>query len=484
MTTTIDQAPGSDLAEVELAAFPASFAWGAATAAYQIEGAVADGGRGPSIWDTFAHTPGRVRAGETGDVACDHYHRWAADADLIGELGLNAYRLSLSWSRLQPAGMGALNPAGVGFYRELLTRLRERGVRPFVTLYHWDLPQPLEDAGGWPARDTAYRFAEYAELAVTELGHLAEDWITLNEPWCSAFLGYGEGRHAPGRRDLDAAVAAAHHLNLAHGLALARLRAARPGIRVGVSHIITDIVPASNGTPDLAAAKRVEANNNAMFLGPVLHGGYSDEVAQLYPGLRALCHSDDEALIAAPIDFLGVNHYQQVVVGHDETDPHLRASVTPAEPATTSLRWSVKPESLGNVLRRVARERPDLPLFVTENGASFEDHVDHAGRVVDPERIDYLRGYLRAAAGAIADGVDLRGYFVWSLMDNFEWAEGYGKRFGLIYIDYPSLRRIPKASARWYRDVIARHARAVGQNRPGMAAESSTGTNPTQEKVR
>jgi beta-glucosidase len=456
--------PSTNRDEVELTAFPAGFAWGAATAAYQIEGAAAEGGRGPSIWDTFAHTSGRTLRGDTGDVACDHYHRWESDLDLIAELGLTAYRLSLSWSRLQPTGRGPLNQEGVTFYRRLLAALRERGVRPFVTLYHWDMPQPLEDAGGWPARVTAERFADYADLVVTELGDLAEDWITLNEPWCSAFLGYGSGKHAPGRTNDADAVAAAHHLNLAHGLAVRRMRERRPELRIGVTHIMTDVVPASTAPADLAAAARMDTNNNLMFLDPVLKGRYPDAVYALYAehGLRPLVHDSDEQIIATPIDFLGVNHYQQVNVSHDDGDPRLRARAVPAEPTTTSLRWSVKPESLRNVLVRVAREYPPLPLYVTENGASFDDYVDHSGRVIDPERIDYLRGYLQAAAAAIGEGVDLQGYFVWSLMDNFEWAEGYSKRFGLIYVDYHTQRRTPKASAGWYRDVIARHARTVG----------------------
>jgi beta-glucosidase len=454
----------AQLSDADMAVFPPGFAWGAATAAYQIEGAATQGGRGPSIWDTFAHTPGRIARSENGDIACDHYHRWRADLNLVADLGLTAYRLSLSWSRLQPAGQGPLNPLGVAFYRQLLTALRERGVRPFVTLYHWDLPQPLEDVGGWPTRATAERFADYAALVVAELGDLAEDWITLNEPWCSAFLGYGEGSHAPGRTSLTDAVAAAHHLNLAHGLAVGRMRAVRPGLRVGVTHIITDIVPASASPADLAAAARLDANNNLMFLDPVLRGRYPDEVHALYAadGLRQLVQESDERIMSTPIDFLGVNHYQQVVVSHDETDPHLRARAFAAEPTTTSLRWSVKPESLRNVLVRVARDYPLMPLYVTENGASYEDYVDHSGRVIDSARIDYLRGYVQAAAEAIREGVDVRGYFVWSLMDNFEWAEGYGKRFGLIYVDYHTLRRTPKASAGWYRDLIARHAQAVG----------------------
>jgi beta-glucosidase len=463
-TTASAASVGRNLGDADVTSFPTGFAWGAATAAYQIEGAATEGGRGPSIWDTFAHTSGRTSRGETGDVACDHYHRWQSDVDLIAELGLTAYRLSLSWPRLQPSGQGALNPEGVAFYRGLLAALRARGVRPFVTLYHWDLPQPLEDAGGWPSRGTAERFADYADRSVAALGDLADDWITLNEPWCSAFLGYGEGRHAPGGTNDADAVAAAHHLNLGHGLAVARMRDRRPGLRIGVSHLITDIVPASASTVDLAAAARVDANNNLIFLDPVLKGHYPDSVYALYGrhGLHELVHDTDEAIIASPIDFLGVNHYQQVVVSHDDDEPRLRARVVAAEPTTTSLRWSVKPESLRNVLVRVHREYPHLPLQVTENGASYDDYLDHSGRVIDSERIAYLRGYFEAAAAAIREGVDLQGYFVWSLMDNFEWAEGYRKRFGLIYVDYHTLRRVPKASAFWYRDLIAQHARTVG----------------------
>lgn len=463
MTVTATSAQDSAL---DLTAFPEGFAWGAATSAYQIEGAAATDGRAPSIWDTYSHTPGRTARGDTGDIACDHYHRWERDVELIGELGLGAYRMSLSWSRLQPEGRGALNPRGLDFYRRLLTRLRERGVRVFVTLYHWDMPQSLEDAGGWPARDTACRFADYAGLVLRGLGDLADDWMTINEPWCSAFLGYGTGEHAPGRTDLPAAVAAAHHLNLAHGLAAAAIRAERT-VRVGVAHLITDLVPGSSGEEDLAALRRTDVNNNLMFLDTQLRGGYPAEALELYAGLGlpGLIRDGDEAVIAAPVDFLGVNHYQQLVVTADPGDPHLGALSAAAEPQATALRWSVLPDSLRRVLTRVCGRYPGLPLYVTENGAAFDDHLDHAGAVRDPERISYLHGYLQAAAAAIREGVNLQGYFVWSLMDNFEWAEGYGKRFGLVHIDYHTQARIPKASAAWYRDIIAHHARAVSQNR-------------------
>ncbi|MEX1336124.1 MAG: GH1 family beta-glucosidase [Candidatus Limnocylindrales bacterium] len=446
-------------AEPDPTAFPPDFLWGAATSAYQIEGGVDEGGRGPSIWDTFAHTPGKTADGDTGDVACDHYHRWSDDLDLIAGLGLRAYRLSVSWPRLQPGGRGPLNPEGVAFYRALLEGLRDRGVRPFVTLYHWELPQALEDAGGWPMRDTAARFADFTRLTVAALGDLADDWITLNEPWCQAFLGYGSGIHAPGRRDLRAAVAAAHHLNVAHGLATQAIRAERPSAMLGIADIVADVLPASRREEDVAAAERYDANSNRLFLDPVLLGRYDERVLDLYRdhGLETLIEPGDEALVASPMDFLALNHYQRVMVSHDPQDTHLGARGVPAEPATTSLGWSVTPDAFRDVLLRVHREYPPIPLYVTENGAAFDDRVGDDGQVTDAERVDYLRGYLGAAAEAIGAGVDLRGYFAWSLMDNFEWGEGYRSRFGLVYVDYHTQERIPKASARWYRDLITRH---------------------------
>lgn len=452
--------PTADGPLPDLAAFPRDFLWGVATAAYQIEGAATEGGRGPSIWDTFAHTPGRVHHADTGDIACDHYHRWEADLDLIAELGVQVYRLSVSWSRLQPSGHGELNPEAVAFYRELLAGLRARGIRPFVTLYHWDLPQPLQDAGGWPARATAERFAEYARRTVEALGDLADDWITLNEKWCSAFLGYGYGPHAPGHRDLREAVAAAHHLNLAHGLAVRELRAVAPSARVGVTDIVTDIVPASDSADDLAAADRLDAVSNRVFLDPVYLGSYGEGVhAQLDPlGLAELVQPGDLETIAARVDFAGINHYQRVIaqaVPADAAHP-FAVRETPAEPATTSFGWSVVPDSLHAVLTRVARDYTTLPLYITESGASFADYVDPEGGIDDVERISYLAGYFDAAGRAIRDGVDLRGYFVWSLLDNFEWGEGYSKRFGLVYVDYRTQERLPKASAHWYRDLLTR----------------------------
>lgn len=437
----------------DLDSFPPEFLWGAATAAYQIEGGVDEGGRGPSIWDVFSRRPGAILNGDTGDVACDHYHRWETDLDIAESIGLQAYRFSVSWARLQPGGEGSLNTKGVEFYRGLLEGLARRGIRPFVTLYHWDLPQPLEASGGWPARHTADRFADFARRAVDALGDLATDWITLNEPWCSSFNGYHAGVHAPGKRDLAAAVAAAHHLSLAHGLAVRAIRSgAYPEVKIGLTNIVADVVAASERSDDIAAAQRVDSNTNAMFLAPAYLGRYPDSVHELYDrcGLESLVRPDDLAVISSPTDFAGINHYHQLVVEADPADRHLGARISQAPPALTSMGWSVKPESLRNVLRRVSDEFTSIPAYVTESGAAFDDLVNSTGEVVDIDRIDYLRGYFAAAAQAIADGVDLRGYFVWSLLDNFEWGEGYSKRFGLVYVDYATQERIPKASAAWY----------------------------------
>jgi beta-glucosidase len=449
-------AGADDRRDPSAADFPDGFVWGAATAAYQIEGAAAEGGRGPSIWDTFCATPGRVYRGDDGSVACDHYHRWAEDLDLLAWLGLGAYRLSVSWARLQPDGRGPLNPAGVDFYRRVLEGLRERGVRPLVTLYHWDLPQVLEDEGGWPARETALRFGEYAGLVGAALGDLAEDWITINEAWVVSFLGYGNGEHAPGRADLGDALRAVHHLNLAHGLAVQALRAAAARPRVGTTVLLADVVPASDRDEDVAAATRMDGWSNRLFLDPLFRGGYPADMLEHYAptGAFEVVRDGDLATVAAPMDHLGVNHYHRHRVAADPGDPHLGARQLPPEAPTTSFGWGITPDALRRVLVRAAGYT-SLPLYLTESGASFHDYVDPAGQVNDLERVDYLAGYFAAAAQAVREGVDLRGYFVWSLLDNFEWAQGYSKRFGLVFVEYGSQRRIPKASAHWYRRFIA-----------------------------
>lgn len=445
------------------AAFPTAFRWGVATAAYQIEGGFNEGGRGTSIWDTFAKLDCLTLNGDNGDVACDHYHRWESDFDLMESLGIRHYRLSLSWVRLQPTGEGELNPEGVAFYTAVLEGLRARGIRPLVTLYHWDLPQTLEDAGGWPARETVYRFEDYAARTVGSLGHLAEDWITINEPWCVAFLGYGSGAHAPGKKDWRLAVAAAHHVNLAHGLASKAIRSLNPSLRVGNSNIITDIVPRSDSAQDAAAVVRLDAMNNRIFLDPVYLGDYSESVLDLFGplGLDGLIEEGDLQTISQPVDFVGVNHYQRVVAWEHDDGSYLRVAQHPSEPATTSFGWSIIPDSLHSVLTRVSEDYSTLPIYITENGASFHDYVDPNGDVNDADRVSYLGGYLAAAARAIREGVNLQGYYAWSFLDNFEWAEGYSKRFGLVYVDYRTQERIPKASARWYADQIAHHRISV-----------------------
>ncbi|MFC7362252.1 GH1 family beta-glucosidase [Nocardioides astragali] len=442
------------------------FLWGAATAAYQIEGAVAEGGRSPSIWDTFSHTPGMVRDGDTGDVATDHYHRWREDVDTIAELGLDAYRFSVSWPRVQPGGKGPLNAEGVAFYDRLVDALLERGVAPVVTLYHWDLPQELEDAGGWPVRDTAERFAEYAGAVGEVLGDRVHTWTTLNEPWVSAFVGHAEGRHAPGRTDPAAALAAAHHLNLGHGLAGRALRAVvADTAQLSVTLNLHVGRGAEAGAFD--AVRRLDALGNRIFLGPMLGDGYPADLRQDTSGITdwSFVRDGDEQAIAVPIDVLGVNYYTYMLVrsrtaeaATDDTPSpwvgcaDLEIPATP--PPHTEMGWTVDPSGMEELLLGLHADHPGLPLMITENGAAFADTVDADGRVRDADRIAYLEGHVGAVRRAIDAGVDVRGYFVWSLLDNFEWAHGYSKRFGIVHVDYATGRRTWKDSARWYRDLL------------------------------
>lgn len=439
-----------------MTSFPENFLWGVATSAYQIEGAVSEDGRGRSIWDTFTHVPGMILHGDTGDIAADHYHRLERDLDLLAGLGVKAYRFSLGWPRVQPTGQGQLNPRGVDFYRRLLNGLAERGVEPMVTLYHWDLPQALDDKGGWLSRETALRFTEYAELVVAQLGELSTRWITLNEPWCSAFLGYYEGRFAPGHRDYREAYTAVHHLLLAHGLGAQAIRAGAPNVRVGLTCNFADIVPASS--EDAAAADAADMEENRLFLEPVFHGAYPADCPDVLRD-ESLVRDGDLATIATPLDFFGVNYYVREVVAADPTEPHRGWRRLPATGTLTSKGDGIAPDGFTSVLERVARDYAvDVPLYVTENGAPFNDYVDPERRVNDFERIEYLTRHLQAARAAMAAGVDVRGYFVWSLLDNFEWDSGYAMRFGLVFVDYGTQRRIPKASAGWYRDVIRANA--------------------------
>ncbi|MFI6824706.1 GH1 family beta-glucosidase [Micromonospora sp. NPDC050187] len=449
--------------------FPEGFVWGAATAAYQIEGAAHDDGRTPSIWDTFSRTPGKVFQGHTGDVACDHYHRYRDDVALMAELGLQAYRFSVAWSRIRPDGTGPVNPRGLDFYDRLVDSLAERGIDPIVTLYHWDLPQILEDRGGWTNRETAEHFAEYATAVHARLGDRVRTWTTLNEPWCSAYLGYGSGIHAPGVQDAGAAFTAVHHLLLGHGLAARALRAAGAQT-VSITLNPADVQPADpNSAADAAAVRLVDGMQNRIFLDPLTGAGYpEDMLTHIARHVEPTFIRDgDEKTIAAPIDLLGINFYQPTYVagrpdaaGGGGTWPGTDGAVEflPAAGPLTEMGWSIEPAGLARLLERIHTDYPGLPMMITENGGAFPDPVRPGdGQVADDDRIAYLDGHLRAAHEAIGRGVDLRGYLVWSLLDNFEWAEGYRKRFGIVHVDYLTQRRTPKASARWYQEVISRN---------------------------
>ncbi len=433
--------------------FPENFTWGAATSAYQIEGAATEDGRGPSIWDTFSHTPGRVRGGDTGDVAADHYHRWESDLDLMAELELASYRFSISWPRVLPEGRGQINQAGLDFYQRLVDGLLERGITPVVTLFHWDLPQALEDLGGWLSRDTAGYFADYATVLVEALGDRVSTWLTLNEPKTVVIVGYQAGIHAPGRRDRAESYIAMHHLMLAHGLGVQALRAGSSQSRIGPALNLTVVYPADDSPEAEAQAERVDGFENRLYLDPVLRGAYPedtlDEITQISPMVDQI-HDGDLEVISTPIDVLAVQYYNPTYVDANGE----RVTRHPTSEAS----WQqIHPDGLYDVLTRVTRDYGDIPLLITENGVPTPDAVTADGTVDDPDRITFLRSHLAAAHRAIADGVPLEGYHVWSLLDNFEWAEGYSQRWGIVYVDFDDQRRIPKASAEWYRDVIRRN---------------------------
>jgi beta-glucosidase len=443
--------------------FPFDFVWGTATAAYQIEGAVAEDGRGPSIWDTFSHTPGKISDGSTGDVADDHYHRYAEDIAIMAELGLNAYRFSIAWPRIFPSGSGDLNQAGLEFYRQLAEGCLERGITPYATLYHWDLPQPLEDAGGWLNRDTAARFRDYAAATQQALGDVVSHWITLNEPWCSAFLGYAVGVHAPGKTVGRDAMRAVHHLLLGHGLAIQAMREGPSGT-LGITLNLSSVRAASGSSQDQEAARRLDGLSNRLFLDPVLLGRYPDDVLQ-NAGVSEWFEQmgDDLAVIAAPIDFMGVNYYtRHTVAGPEDAVFHGPTIIGPggAEEIRdietgapkTQMGWEVHPDGLIDVVRLVSDRAPSLPVYITENGAAYPDEVTAQGAVDDEDRRQFFELHLDAARDAIDQGLPLRGYFAWSLLDNFEWAFGYSRRFGIVYVDYDTQQRIVKRSGHWFRD--------------------------------
>ncbi len=449
--------------------FPDNFLWGTATAAYQVEGAVKEDGRGASIWDTFSHTPGKVVHGDTGDIACDQYHRLGEDLDLMSSLGIKAYRFSVAWPRIQPEGGGQVNKKGLDYYRRLVDGLRDRDIEPMLTLYHWDLPQALEDLGGWTSRETSKRFAEYAGVLYEEFADSVKYWITLNEPWVSAWLGYGAGVHAPGVKDTGKAIAATHHLLLGHGLALKEMRSlGREANQLGVTLNLSPTRPATDEKADVEAARRVDGNANRIFLGPLFRGEYPEDMLDYYRSDSnfSFVRDGDLEIISAPLDFLGVNYYMRHTVIDDGGDSNPKTAmrfedleavtVLPPGADTTVMGWPVEPDGLTEILVRLHEEYTQLPLYVTENGVAVHDYVDPEDGVDDEERVAFLDAHFRAVHDAMEQGVDLRGYMVWSLLDNFEWAEGYSKRFGIVYVDYGTQRRIPKASARWYADVIRR----------------------------
>ena len=435
--------------------FPEDFVWGTATASYQVEGAAGEEGRGPSVWDTFCRTPGKVLHGHTGDVASDQFHRYAEDVGLMRELGVGAYRFSLAWPRIFPEGSGERNPKGFDYYHRLVDALLEAGIQPAATLYHWDLPQPLEDAGGWPARDTAKYFADYAAACFEELGDTVRFWITLNEPWCAAILGYELGVHAPGRTDAAAAFRAAHHLNLGHGLAVQAYRATGQEGVVGTTLNLGATRPATRREEDVVAADRARDKSSRLFLDPLVGKGYPQRLLDAYPDCPIPLEEGDLEDIAQPIDFIGINMYSESAVRFEPSQPEEFAHVPSGYPQT-DMGWDITPRGIYRLLKWVDASYGHPPIYVTENGCAMPDVLSSDGtRCHDPGRVGFLRDYIGACGDALRDGVDLRGYFLWSFIDNFEWAFGYTKRFGIVYCDYLDGRRVPKDSYYVYREVIA-----------------------------
>ena len=447
--------------------FPADFLWGAATASYQIEGAVTEDGRGESIWDRFSHTPGMTENGDTGDVACDHYHRWPEDLDLMQEVGLKAYRFSVAWPRIFPEGGGTVNQRGLSFYARLVDELLERDIAPVVTLYHWDLPQALETRlGGWTARETAERFADYAATVFGALGDRVPQWVTVNEPWVAAFMGYQTGRHAPGHTDLRKAVRASHHLLLGHARAVQVYRSLGLPGRIGITLDLQVAAPDGDSDEDRRAAELGDGYTNRWFLDPLFHARYPSDVEALFDdrgaGLEDALEPGDLPAIAAPLDFLGMNFYMRrwyraVPDGLGFTERLAREG-----DATTEMGWGIVPDAMGEQLARLRADYPPIPLYITENGMADREGVGADGAVHDARRIDYLRRHFAVAEEALAAGTDLRGYFVWSFMDNFEWGFGYRPRFGIVHVDYETLARTPKDSARWYAGVIRTNGADLG----------------------
>ena len=451
--------------------FPSGFVWGAATASYQIEGAVREGGRGKTVWDTFSHTEGKVAGSHTGDVACDHYHRVESDVKLMADLGLQSYRFSIAWSRVIPDGRGRVNGEGLAWYHRLVELLLENGIKPCATLFHWDLPQGLEDVGGFRNRDTVSWFGDYAALMARELGDRVTMWSTFNEPWCYAYLGHVAGYHAPGLTDPKAGVTVAHHEQLAHGLALQAMRSERDGLELGV--VINPSNVRSEGSPPAGRddMRKIDAIHNRWWFDSLLGGAYPEDILEDFGPLADAIQPGDLEQIAQPLDWIGINYYFDILVRGlrpDDTGGDRMRSYPTVErtaeadrrPVHTDMGWPITPEGFTELLVRLHTDYPNMPpIYITENGCAYDDPVVE-GRCADPRRIEYLDLHLRAIKDAIDEGVDVRGYYQWSLMDNFEWALGYAKRFGLIHVDFETLERTPRDSAHWYRQVINRNGLA------------------------
>ncbi|MEI9979026.1 MAG: GH1 family beta-glucosidase [Edaphobacter sp.] len=458
-------APGTGTEQISTsgqATFPKGFLWGSATASYQVEGAWNVDGRGESIWDRFSHTPGNVKGGWTGDVACDAYHRFPEDLAIMKQMNLRSYRYSIAWPRIQPSGSGPSNQKGIDYYKRLTDAILGAGMRPLVTLFHWDLPQPLEDQGGWPNRDTAARFADYVEIVVKSLGDRIDTWAIFNEPWVFTYVGYAEGRHAPGKTDFHLFLKAAHTVNLAQGDGFRAIKAIAPKSKVGSAFSMSPATPLTSSPEDAAAAKRFDAFNNVWFLETALRGRYPKAFVHDTPLETMGFQSGDEKRIAAPLDYIGINYYFRHLVAALPTPAPSGASYnamgfassTGKDGPLTEIGWEVYPRGLYDIVQRVSKDYK-LPIEITENGCSYGDYPDANGRVADIRRIQYYQEHLRELAHAIHDGADVRGYHAWSILDNFEWAEGYTQRFGLVYIDFPTQRRYMKDSAKWFAKVAS-----------------------------
>ena len=454
--------------------FPKNFIWGAATAAYQIEGAWQEDGKGESIWDRFAHTPGKIKNGDTGDIACDSYHRWRDDIALMKAMSLTSYRFSISWPRIQPKGSGPANSSGIGYYSAFVDALLEAGIRPFATLYHWDLPQALEDAGGWPDRDTASRFADYADLMARALGDRVSDWTLFNEPLAFTHNGYLEGTHAPGRKSLFDFLRASHTVNLAQATGFRALKATRPSARVGTAFSMSACEPATNSEEDQLAAERCHAITNLWFLEPALKGRYPEALA-FFPETAMGIRPGDLDKMRTPLDFIGINLYYRTIASAPSTIErltHAQQWLFPVKMSEgqqgpkTDNGWEVWPQALYDIVTRITRDFNRPQIEITESGCAYNDAPDASGEIRDTRRVEYHRQYLQALAHAIADGADVRGYHAWSLLDNFEWAEGFGQRFGLTYVDFKTQQRTLKDSAHWYANVAAENRAGPGRSLP------------------